>query len=166
MFKEEHSDSRKDFSMKALFIFLFLFSFAAHANFSGQWSGEFRMTNKKGETYLCDDLNFTVLQDQKQALFGKWTYSCGGYAFSYMPPTLQFDDGKVYLKNKYNDYVGTVSDNEADITVVVNDVNGRTHIHVKKTADSEMEYFEEQIDVDPDTGKDVKSIFEATLKKI
>jgi hypothetical protein len=152
--------------MKALFFFLFLFSFAAEANFSGQWSGEFRMTNKQGETYLCEELNFSVLQDQKQAVFGKWTYACGGYAFTYMPPTLQIDGEKVFLKNKYNDDVGTVSDSEADLMIVVNDVNGRTHIHVKKTSDTEMEYFEEQIDVDPNTGKDIKSIFEATLKKI
>jgi hypothetical protein len=151
--------------MKAAVFLFFLFPLIAEANFSGRWAGEFQMVNKKGETFLCEELSFGVLQDQKQAIFGEWVYACGGYAFKYVPPTLQIEGEKVYLKNKYNDYIGTVTGDKVDIQLVVNDMNGRTHIQVTKISDTEIKYHEEQLDVDPETGKDLKTIFDATLKK-
>ncbi len=152
--------------MKAFFISLFfLLPCFAQANFSGSWMGEFLMTNKKGVTYLCDEMSFTVLQDQSQAVFGKWTYACGQFALTYTPPRLEIQGNKVFLKNKYNNEIGVVTENEAELWIVVNDKNGRTHIKVKKISDNEMQYLEEQIDVDPETGLDRKSIYQALLKK-
>jgi hypothetical protein len=153
--------------MKFLILPLLFVPFLSHAaNFSGRWTGEAQMTAKDGTVYLCEGVDIMVNQQTDKATFGNFTYSCGGYSFTFIPPTLTVNGDKVYYKNKYNDYIGTLTDSEAQLLFVVNDQNSRAKYTVKKISDTEIDYLDEQIDVDPDTGKDIEMSIHAQLKKL
>jgi len=153
--------------MRVLVLAIFLFPFYALADYSGTWTAdEMQMVTKKGDTYICDELTINVNQQVDKITFGKFTYACGNFAFTFTPPTLRLDGEKVYFKNKYNDYIGTLTDKEVHLTYVINDKNGRTRITVKRVSDTELDYLDEEIDVDPNTGKDVEMTIHAVVKKV
>lgn len=147
--------------MKYIFLFLFVSS-SALADFSGVWLGAFKFTNQKGQTYYCEDLTIRINQQIEYADFGKFSYGCGELVISFTPPKLAFEGSRIIFKNQYNNgEIGYLSNNEASVTVIVNDQGGKDRYHLQKLSEAEIEYSFEQLSVQGD----VISAVHAVLKK-
>lgn len=142
----------------AAFIF---FGSNSFANFTGEWRGEGTLTTKKGEVFACDTIVVKVKQEKDHFEFGKFYYGCGSLAVSFTPPILNFSqDGNVIWQDQN---VGKITETTANLHFILQN-NGRSRYTATMVSPTEMDYLDEQIDVD--TGVERVSPIKAKLYKV
>jgi hypothetical protein len=140
---------------------LILFGTNSFANFTGEWRGAGTLTTKNGEVFPCDTIIVRVKQEKDHLEFGKFYYGCGGLAVTFTPPTLNFNDqGNVTWQDQN---VGQITDTTANLHFILQN-NGRSRYTATMTSPTEMDYMDEQIDVD--AGYEKVSPIQAKLYKV
>lgn len=121
----------------------------ARADFTGRWRGPAVLTLKDGTRRACDEAAIEVAQDERSFSFGRFRYVCGEFGFSFTPPGFDIDsDGYVSWRGKK---VGSVQGGEVKLEFVLA-ANGKARYTARKVSAAELEYLDEQIEVDPATG--------------
>lgn len=140
---------------------LILFGSNSFANLTGEWRGEGTLTTKKGEVFSCDTIIVRVKHEKDRLEFGKFYYGCGSLAVTFTPPTLNLSpEGNVTWQDQN---AGTVTETTAKLHFILQN-NGRSRYTATMTSPTEMDYLDEQIDVD--TGEERVSPIQAKLYKV
>lgn len=121
----------------------------ARADFSGHWKGTAVLTLRSGATVFCDDISLDIRQSPDKLEFGTFRYACSAYGFNFKPPTLSIESpGRVLWKGRP---VGTVDARSVRLLFMLAN-NGRARYTAGLTPAGELDYLDEQIDVDSATG--------------
>lgn len=140
---------------------LILFGCDSFANFTGEWRGAGTLTTKKGEVFSCDTIIVKVKQEKDRLEFGKFYYGCGSLAVTFTPPTLNLSpEGNVTWQDQNP---GQITETTANLYFILQN-NGRSRYTAKMTSPTEMDYLDEQIDVD--LGYERVSPIQAKLYKV
>ena len=131
------------------------------ANFTGQWQGEGIATMKDGREIYCDDIKIIVIHESDKLTFGNFRYGCDELAFNFTPPELKVEDGKVIWKEAD---AGTITDKKAKLHFTLAN-NGRSRYTGELVSDTELNYLDEQIDYNPETGEEKITAIKAKLFK-
>lgn len=134
----------------------------AHADFSGLWKGTAVLTLRSGATIFCDEISLDVRQSPAKLEFGKFRYACSAYGFSFSPPVLNVEAGMVSWKGQP---VGTITPRSVRLLFTLAN-NGRARYTADLTPSGELDYLDEQIDVDPATGAEKITSIKANLVKV
>lgn len=152
--------------MRFIIIFLSLISINSYANFSGIWQGDGIITLRDGRTAYCDEIILHVIHDTDKMEFGNFRYACGELAMNFTPPTLKFGKKKFGGKETFwnEEMVGKISDTKAKLLFPL--TTGKARYTVKKVSSDEMDYQDEQIGINANTGKEEITKIKAKLYKV
>jgi hypothetical protein len=147
--------------MKTLLLLCAMLSAApARADFSGLWKGTAVLTLRSGATVFCDDISLDIRQAADRFEFGTFRYACSAYGFSFKPPVLSIEStGRVLWKGQP---VGAVDARSVRLLFTLAN-NGRARYTAGLTPDGDLDYLDEQIDVDPASGAERVTSIKARL---
>lgn len=131
------------------------------ADFTGDWAGEGTVTLKDGREIYCDEIEVRVTQSKEKLSFGRFRYGCDELAFSFVPPDLKVENERVIWKEAD---AGFVNDKKARLHFTLAN-NGRSRYSADLISETEMDYLDEQIDHNPDTGEEKITAIKAKIFK-
>jgi hypothetical protein len=132
---------------------------SSFANFTGRWQGDGIVTTKDGKQVYCDEIIINVAQTDDKLTFGKFRYGCDELAFNFNPPELKVEDGNVIWKDQD---AGKITDKNANLHFVLAN-NGKSRYTAELESPNEMNYLDEQIDYNPNTGEEKITSIKAKL---
>lgn len=150
-----------------LLVGIVLVGSSSFANFTGVWAGEGSVTTRFGKEIYCDEIILNVSHNADKMEFGNFRYGCDEFAFNFTPPVLalgkkQFAGQETFWKEEM---VGKVSATKANLLFPLAN-NGKARYTVKKTSEDEMEYMDEQIGINAETGLEEITTIKAKLKRV
>lgn len=154
--------------MKLLFVLMILLGGSySYANFTGVWHGDAVVTLKNGKKAYCDEIILNVNQLEDRVEFGSFRYACGELAINFTPPVLALKEKKLLGQDAYwkEEKVGRISSTKANLLFQISDT-AKGRYTVKKVSDVEMDYQDEQIGINSQTGKEEITIIQAKLYKV
>lgn len=155
--------------MKLLFVLaILLLGSSSYANFTGVWQGDAIVTLKDGRTGYCDEIILIVNNHAADKIeFGKFRYACGEFAINFQPPVLTLGKKKMSGQDAFlkEEKIGKISSTKANLLFPLAN-NGKGRYTVKKVSENEVDYLDEQIGVNAETGKEEITSIKAKLFKV
>jgi hypothetical protein len=150
-------------TMKSLLMLLTLCAATpSFADFSGKWTGSAVDTTKDGSQIACDEVTLNVQHFPDRFEFGTFRYVCGNLAFNFTPPKMRIVNGEVFWKDLR---AGVVTPTSVDLVFpLANKSYSRYTVRLEPSG--EMDYLDEEIDIDPATGKELVMSIRARLVKV
>lgn len=154
--------------LTAIFSFTLLASIPSLANFTGVWKGDAILTTREGKKMYCDEIIINVKHGADKMEFGNFRYACDEFAFNFTPPVLFLGEKNIVSQDVTWDgkNVGKISSTKANLLFPLAKETDKARYTVKKTADDQMDYIDEQIGVNPQTGVQEITKVHATLKRV
>ncbi len=155
------------FAKSVLFSLILLVGSSSLANFTGVWMGEGTVTTRDGREISCNQFVLNVTHGTDKMEFGRFSYGCDEFAFNFTPPVLTLGEKKIVSQDTFwkEEKVGKISSTRADLLFPLAN-NGKARYTVRKTSDNEMNYLDEQIGINAETGKEEITAIRAKLKRV
>lgn len=127
---------------------------SSFANFTGVWKGDAVLTTRDGKELYCDEIIINVKHGEDKMEFGNFRYACDEFAFNFTPPVLSLGEKNIVSQDVTWDgkNVGKISATKADLLFPLAKETDKARYTVRKKSENQMDYIDEQIGVNPQTG--------------
>lgn len=153
---------------KTIFFGMIMFvGSSAFANFNGVWRGDAVVTTRDGREMYCDEIILNVTQTEDKMEFGNFRYACDEFAFNFTPPVLSLSKKKILSQDVTWDgkNVGKITATKADLLFPLAKETDKARYTVRKKSEHQMDYIDEQIGVNAQTGKEEITKIHANLTR-
>lgn len=140
----------------------------AFANFHGVWKGDAILTTRQGQQMYCDEIILNVTQSEDKMEFGNFRYACDEFAFNFTPPVLFLGEKNILSQDVTWDgkHVGKITATKADLLFPLAKETDKARYTVRKKSEHQMDYIDEQIGVNAQTGNQEITKIHANLTRV